>query len=277
MKKAIPLLFSILLPSCNSQPLPPIPLLRHEASLMQVDGDDVFFAWDCSDSLEDMIAKKASFLVFVYVPGCGTCELFTKEVDAFLSKTGILLPSCLVGDFREATGSRVENSSLVVFRKGERSSFFDLTKSEGTVSDFIEDNAVLTDVNVLSSTYVSDYPTAFYPLYKMSASTQEIDSPLSTSPFCDNDPMAAGKRGIYISLSRCSDFSAFGDFPEQGRIDFLVSIDEDLDKMSNSDFYLRYGFEKSEAEFGFTYVDYSSDTLFSSESLDGILQFIDLG
>ena len=91
MKKAIFLLPFLLLSDCQSTPMERIPLLTCPVAF-ENDGERQCLAWNCGDVLADMIERKASFALFVYVPGCSTCETFTYYVDSFLARTNALLP-----------------------------------------------------------------------------------------------------------------------------------------------------------------------------------------
>ncbi len=275
MKKAIFLLPILLLSSCQSTTVERIPLLTCPVAF-ENDGERQRLSWNCGDVLADMIERKASFALFVYVPGCSTCETFTYYVDSFLARTNALLPYCIYGDYASATGSHLENSSIVLYRDGILAETFDFTTAEESFNSFMENNVMVLPVDFLSVHSNPDFSSAFYPSYELEPCVTTVEEDiLPVSPFLE---MTSKDKGniLYIQTDLVSDFTEFSSSLPSLSLDGIAAIDEDIERLDNNSFKQVFGFEKGEAESGFTYVDYSNDSVFSASSIADLLELVNL-
>ncbi len=275
MKGKLLLLPLLLLSSCQKEETRKVNLLTCPVSF-EKDGDRQYQAWNCKDALSEMIASKASFALFVYVPGCSTCQTFTYFVDAFLAETNALLPYCLYGDYTEATDSRLENSSLLIYQDGLCVDSFDFVNSSNSFSAFVSDHVEVLPIDFLSVYTNPNDTAAFYPSFSIQRRvTATAEDTLPSTPFLDISEENR-KNILFVRDDLVSDYTDF--FSSLSTLSFsgVAVIDGDIDNLDAISFVETYGFEKGEAQYGFTYVDYTADKIFSASSLLELSELVDL-
>ena len=105
---------------------------------------DIYAAYRLTeDSLSFFIDHDFSFPLFVYVPGCGSCEFSSLLVSDYIRETEAIFPYAIYGDFTDCGLEGVVNNSIVFFNQGNIVEIYDIT-DENTDS-FKQKIADITD------------------------------------------------------------------------------------------------------------------------------------
>lgn len=173
MKKLL-FLFPILLsPSCAPKN-EKILAFSYRGAMVRTDEGNRTQCLNVSQALPELLKAKTSFPLFVYAPGCGTCDLSTREMDKYLERTGALFPYATSGYFEESTGKRIDENTIVIFQEGEEVTRHSMG-SEKNLDDFLEQWIEVSEVEVLNSCQYSTAPSYFYPNYIFSDEERTFD------------------------------------------------------------------------------------------------------
>lgn len=176
--KAAPLLsIPLLLASCESLPQEKIPIPQCESSSLSIGEDVVYQCLNVSDRIGSMIEARLSFPLYVYVPGCGTCDLSSLAMDFYLQQTKAMFPYCTSGALNDAISRRIEETSILIFHNGKEIASYSF--DEGTdLESFLDDYVIVQELTVLNPSFSSTGPTYFYPTYSFDEPTSTVREPL---------------------------------------------------------------------------------------------------
>lgn len=275
MRKGIfPLLFLLLLPSCGKEETT-MPIFAYPA-LFEVAGETIPAAYDCGLVLPTMIEKKMTFPLFVYLRGCGGCETFEYAIDSWIAEKNILLPYAAYSDFVKATGRSDSQSAIYFFEEGKITETFSLDTSEANIQDFLDTRFEYLDILCLNAAVADHIPSAYYANYDILPSVLLPEEESGKTPFSLAALQEGGDKVLYLNDEKIADYSLFFTSLDELYITAIATIDDDLSSLDEETFLSLYGFERKEAVSGFTYVDYASGEILSTNDLSEILEAIDL-
>lgn len=262
MKKTV-LFLSLFLSSCSPQDFTPIDVLLSPCAQVTLEGGTHYQAWNCKDQLSVLIEKKASFPLFVFVPGCGTCETYTLEIDDYLRQNPIVLPYVTSGYFRDITGRSIETSSLLLYKEGREIDRIDMTEED--VTEYLSKRLRPTSVSAVNAcTYSSKPYTSSYLSYTFSEAAPEGEYVLD-SRFDRNLQQTV----LFVSMDRLSSFQELdlSSLEEKG-VD-LYLFDGKTDAIV---FKERYGVDTSLlTQTSYALVSYPDVAIRTSDSLGDLL------
>ena len=147
-----------------------IPLFKTEFSTCVIDEKERYFANSLShNQIESLREKKADFLLYVYVPGCGTCELFPITLNNYIKETNVVINYCLLNTYNKLNNvPNISNSSFIFFIDGKVDTIEDLTNYTLKPQEFtnmLNKYTYITNVEILNPIYIETYLTTFFPSY----------------------------------------------------------------------------------------------------------------
>ncbi len=97
-----------------------IPLLLFKGAVQETEkGKKGYFCSLSDTDLTFLRGKKASFPLFIYAEGCGTCDLFSYTRQGYIKKEGVLFPFMTLSNYLRANpSSSLTESALVFYSKG---------------------------------------------------------------------------------------------------------------------------------------------------------------
>jgi len=113
MKKILPLILIIclFLVGCNKEKFSFDPEYYESSEIVEI----------TKEELEDLVDKKASFGVYVYLPGCSSCAEFKEVLDEYLENKTFKFYSIEIGDALETEiGDKIQYApSFILYNKGK--------------------------------------------------------------------------------------------------------------------------------------------------------------
>lgn len=170
--KRLLLILPLVLGGCKNSKENKIPLFTCESSLQTTDkGDKGFLLSVTTEELNIRKEKEASFPLFVYSQGCGTCDLFSYTRQGYLKETKTRIPFITLSNYLAShNAEKISDTSILFYSKGKRrATVSDLAGKYSAIDSFQKRRKKYTypsaseiinpTVNRLGLTYSSDYPT----------------------------------------------------------------------------------------------------------------------
>lgn len=165
-----------------------IPIFKNDFSTETINDVERYYCNQLTiDDLNRLINSKADFFLYVYLPGCGTCELFPITLDNYIKETNSVINYCLLNTFAQLEESpNLTSSSFVFYQNGKIEKIENLDKymlEPDKFQNMLDQFTYLTDIHILNPTYIENYDSLFYPSYTF-------------YPFCKEKP----EQGYYYTL-----------------------------------------------------------------------------
>lgn len=144
---------------------------------------DIYAAYRLTeDSLSLFIDHDFSFPLFVYVPGCGSCEFSSLLVSDYIRKTEAIFPYAIYGDFNDCGLEGVENNSIVFFNRGNIVEIYDITdENTDSFNKKMDHYVTISEKRIINNIAFGNYPTSFFPTYSLSLKPDLIKDTLYIS------------------------------------------------------------------------------------------------
>lgn len=152
----------------NDGSITKVPLYNLDNPIYKDDSKDISLYHRLSiEDYEIMIEKKASFLLFIYAPGCFSCENVIHQFDAYIKNTSSLIHYMLLDDYNKTENhqSFYENT-LLSFSSGSLTHSYNLTKTELSISQLFSVLSV-PSVSIYNTCSMPSYPSLYLPSYEI--------------------------------------------------------------------------------------------------------------
>lgn len=171
--KRLLLILPFLLSGCREESnLKKIPLFSFAGSVQETRNGEKGFLLSLTDAeLKNRVERKASFPLFVYSQGCGTCDLFSYTIQGYLKSAKTVFPFRTLSNYLLFDSSASFSESVILFYSEgkivstvsnlpeEYSSFEAFSKRRNKYTFVSSANVLNGYENRLGLTYSSDYPT----------------------------------------------------------------------------------------------------------------------
>ena len=119
IKKCLVIL-PLLLSSCKKESIEKkIPLFSFSGTVQKTEKGEKGFLLSLSDSeLKNRVERKASFPLFVYSQGCGTCDLFSYTIQGYLKSSHIIFPFRTLSNYLSFDKQASFSESAILFYSG---------------------------------------------------------------------------------------------------------------------------------------------------------------
>ncbi len=144
---------------------------------------DIYAAYRLTeDSLSFFIDHDFSFPLFVYVPGCGSCEFSSLLVSDYIRETEAIFPYAIYGDFTDCGLEGVVNNSIVFFNQGNIVEIYDITdENTDSFKQKMDRYVTISEKKIINNISFDNYPTSFFPTYSLSLKPDLIEDTLYIS------------------------------------------------------------------------------------------------
>ena len=258
-------IFLMPLISCSNEEINKVPIFTNTFSVSSLNDQERYYCNQLSlDDLNQMIDTKCDFCLYVYLPGCGTCELFPITLDNYLKETNAVINYCLLNTFSQLEESpKLTNSSFVFYNDGKIAKVENLDNYALEPDKFetmMNDNTYMTNIQILNPTYMESYDSLFYPSYKFCSFCDEI--PEKGYYFSHvNEALNSTSNILLINENEILNTDEIIDNIESLEIDYLGFIGKDNSK-NTAGLKKLFGCE----EFGVvTYLQYQNGQLFNHQ------------
>lgn len=270
MKK---LLFLIALSSCFpasscSSKIDKIPLFHSPLNIQTIESEERYYANELTaEDIESLISKKADFFLYVYVPGCGTCELFPITLNNYIKETNAVINYCLSGTFNSVDGvNDIFNSSFVFFNDGKISHIEDLspyTLDTDAFAEMMDEYTFDTGVEIINPVYMENYFSIFYRSFVFKGFTDE--KPEEGYYFSnDLNALLADTSILLVAEEKTADLNDVIAIHEENPFVYLGFISQDL---ASEKEVLKETFKISDFS-TYTYITYKEGEVLSVQSFD---------
>ena len=171
----LPLLFSCSpTTSSHSRIVPKVPLFHYEANNVRLsDRNDYMFHRLFVEDLNSYLEKKASFALYVYGAGCGTCDLFSMTVKDYILKTNAVINFMYLNEYLETEHAlNLTQSSFLFYHEGELidsiSTLDDYAYSK-TFETFMDERTYDTHITLLNSSYQDETIRTTFNTYTLTS------------------------------------------------------------------------------------------------------------
>ncbi|MCI1735643.1 MAG: hypothetical protein LKM30_07975 [Bacilli bacterium] len=280
MKKTLTaLLFLMTLPfpllSCHST-VEKVPVFQ--SSVVSRTETDSTYYLSCrlfETDLTDLMAKKASFPLVVYAPGCGTCSLFDYALWDYEKTYQAALPYAMLSNYASVSGlPEITDNSLVIFNGGKVVKTITITaKNQDSKSFFalMDTYTYRTDILIDNWAYINPIGLTnylkFYTYQKIiTCDTNGKDASLFSSNLYNDLSKKEAKRILFINWDTLTDASDLSKAFGKG-LDYQALYV--YDSTAEATFEATTGFTKDSAK-TYTSWDYSPSKGLSIQTSDSI-------
>ncbi len=271
-------LFLILpfLQSCSNSEIVKVPLFDCSFVVNEIEGQERYYALNLeTDDIEELIEKKADFLLYVFVPGCGTCETFPITLNGYLKENQVVINYCLLGAYSRVDASlpSLDGSSFVFFNDGKVSEVLDLNDyaldSEGFAS-MMDEYTYQTGVEIINPVYIESYFSNYYANFVFEDLLAEQPE---TGYFYQNDIEEIKKDStlLLVDEDAVSDFTQLTTALNDSTFDKIAFISDDL-KEDEEALKSYLGIEEIGTYTLISYLNGEAISITSDSSLSFILQ-----
>ncbi len=228
--------FLIPLSSC-SQTKEKIPVFSYESSVTEYETKKRYLTYSVSKSqLQSLIQCKGDFFLYVYAPGCGTCDYFSVLVNDYINTNKVVFPYMFLSLYNQVEGvPSLSDSSLLFFRDGKCTDTVLVSAMEKDNDLFyskMDENCVLEGVSLLNSCYVDTFLQNGHVSYFLSSelSLDKNDNAYVSNPY--DSKTLFDKQAVVLLIDEKSypDLSKLPDFLTAEKITDIAFVSAEKDK-----------------------------------------------
>lgn len=228
------LLFPLLLNSCGTSDNPDVqvPIFHYSHTSYTQEGKVSYLAnWLSTDSLSYLIENKASFPLFVYAQGCGTCSDFPNIFKAYLRKSNMVFPYTLLSSYDSLTIDKpsLTQSALLFYRDGKLAYQYDSIETEVMTNEEFESlmqrHIIDTEVEILNPSLANIQTAGIFPYYSFSSDLFLTSTKDTLIPSDFERKKEEGMTALIVDESNDFHFSdLYRIFEEQDSVDSLLFL-----------------------------------------------------
>lgn len=124
-----------------------------------------------ASEFETLVQKKADFVLFLYAPGCSSCETAVNQFDSYIRKNNVILNYMVLDEYLTTkNATTLSQNSLLSYTNGTLMDIYDLSKTEKTISQILSEHTY-TALPLFNTCYVSEYPVSHLPYFSISVTS----------------------------------------------------------------------------------------------------------
>ncbi len=204
-----------------------IPLFHYELNRLETAFSIEYMPFEIDNTTFGYwINQKASFPLFVYASGCGSCDVFALNVKDYIRQESLSLPFMTLSSYQKtANPLSLSDSAFLFFHEGKLLTYktdFDDIGSTKELKQYIDQYTYDTDITFLNSSYILNTYDDTFTTYSYRGNISKYE---------DTDQAVKDFSGSYMLVRNVHqlDYPSFYTYLKESYFDYVVFGGVDLD------------------------------------------------